>query len=283
MADRHDPPRQQRCRDPYPARRNRSNPLGLPQSPGANPLTGAKFYVPGPAHGVAAQAIVALTGLQPSSANETWGQYRSALHHGAMARRLAANAASPIGSPSWSRSPTSRRPSASRASSEAGRPGAVFAQVQKVFCDNLRSDPHSIPIINTDFLHGDLGGCPTAAKVRADRPTFERRVDEVAASTARRPAVYLLEIGAVGTSQCISAGGAMGEWETDLRYEIAKIAALPHTIVYVEGGYSDSNSPAYTARILNAIGIHTIRGFFTNDTHLNWTINEVTGPPKSPS
>jgi endoglucanase len=45
--------------------------------------------------------------------------------------------------------------------------------------------------------------------------------------------------------------------------------------VYVEGGYSDSNSVRYAARILNAIGIGHIRGFFTNDTHLNWTINEV--------
>jgi endoglucanase len=42
----------------------------------------------------------------------------------------------------------------------------------------------------------------------------------------------------------------------------------------VEGGYSDSNSVAYTARVLKAIGIHRIRGFFTNDTHNNWTINE---------
>jgi endoglucanase len=51
--------------------------------------------------------------------------------------------------------------------------------------------------------------------------------------------------------------------------------ALPHTVVYIEGGYSDSNSVGYTARILNAIGVNKIRGFFTNDTHENWTINEV--------
>jgi endoglucanase len=51
--------------------------------------------------------------------------------------------------------------------------------------------------------------------------------------------------------------------------------ALPHTVVYVEAGYSDGNSPQYTAKILNAIGVAKIRGFFTNDTHENWTINEV--------
>ena len=67
----------------------------------------------------------------------------------------------------------------------------------------------------------------------------------------------------------------MPGWEADLRYEINRIRALPHTVVYVEAGYSDANSPRYTARILNAIGVWRIRGFYTNDTHNNWTINEV--------
>src|ERR1035441_5543109 len=33
--------------------------------------------------------------------------------------------------------------------------------------------------------------------------------------------------------------------------------------------------PSYTARILNAIEVSKIRGFFTNDTHQNWTSAEV--------
>ncbi|MDQ6731120.1 MAG: glycoside hydrolase family 6 protein [Actinomycetota bacterium] len=32
---------------------------------------------------------------------------------------------------------------------------------------------------------------------------------------------------------------------------------------------------AYTARILNAIGVNKTRGSFTNDTHEAWAINEV--------
>ena len=28
--------------------------------------------------------------------------------------------------------------------------------------------------------------------------------------------------------------------------------------------------------MLNAVGVSSIRGFFTNDTHPNWTINEIT-------
>jgi len=53
------------------------------------------------------------------------------------------------------------------------------------------------------------------------------------------------------------------------------MATLPHALVYVEGGNSDSNTPQYAARLLNASDIHRIRGFFTNDTHINWTINEI--------
>jgi endoglucanase len=52
-------------------------------------------------------------------------------------------------------------------------------------------------------------------------------------------------------------------------------SALAHTVVYVEAGYSDANGPGYTARILNAIGVGKIRGFFTNETHEAWTINEI--------
>ncbi len=252
-----------------------SNPLDLSQPPGTNPLSGASFFVPGPAYGAAAQAIVALTGLRPARATETWAHYSARLHEGAVARRLSANPG--LAHQVAELAKIAGEPETQRFSSYVGhgKPSALFAQVRRIFCVNLASDPGSIPVITTYFMHADLGQCPTPAKVRADRPIFERRINAVTAATGRRPAVFLLEVDALGTSKCVTASGAMREWETDLRYEIAKIAALPHTIVYVEGGYSDSNSPAYTARILNAIGIHTIRGFFTNDTHLNWTINEV--------
>jgi endoglucanase len=266
---------QQRCADRYPAKRTASNPLDLPQAPGANPLHGASFFVPGPAHGEAAQAIVSLTGIQPTSAVQTWGAYRAGLHHGAAARRLSANRS--LAHKVGELIKIANQPEAQRFSSfiGGGAKGAVFSQVQKVFCDNLVSDPHSIPIINTDFMHGDLGACPTAAQVRKDRPTFQQRIDEMAEGTARRPAVYLLELGAVGSSTCLAAKGALPAWEGDLRYEINRISALPHTVVYVEAGYSDSNTVAYTAKVLNAVGVRNVRGFFTNDTHLNWTIDEV--------
>jgi endoglucanase len=205
----------------------------------------------------------------------SWPAFQRELQTGAPHRQLAANPA--LARDVQELSKIASQPEAQRFSSysEGGGPGKVFAQAEKIYCQNMTADPGSIPIINTYFLHASLGGCPTPGQVRAYNPVFRRRVNEVAEATGRRPAVFLLELDALGSSKCVWRSGSMPGWEADLRYEINRIRALPHTVVYVEAGYSDSNSPRYTARILNAIGIRKIRGFFTNDTHENWTINEV--------
>jgi endoglucanase len=69
--------------------------------------------------------------------------------------------------------------------------------------------------------------------------------------------------------------GDLADWLSMIRYEVTTLAALPHAVSYVEAGYSDANTPAYTARALRAVDVASIRGFYTNDTHLNWTINEI--------
>jgi hypothetical protein len=267
----------QQCRDPNSAERDPTNPLDLPRAPGANPLAGASFFVDGPAHGAAASAIAQLIGVNPKrlSASESWASLQSKLTIGSLSRTLA-------GDPGLAHQVTelskiASQPEVQRFSSysEGGGPGAIFGQVQKIFCTNVTADPGTIPIINTYFLHASLGGCPTSAQIEAAGPVFRRRVDEMVAGIANRPAVALLELDAIGSSSCIYAHGGMPAWEAALRYEIDAMQALPHTVVYVEAGYSDANTPRYTAKILNAIGVRKIRGFFTNDTHQNWTIDEV--------
>ena len=159
--------------------------------------------------------------------------------------------------------------------SMGGGPGAIFGQTQKILCQNLTADPGSIAMFNTYFLHPTLGGCANAAQVKAYMPTFKRQISEMAAAIDRRPALILAEIDALGSSACIARHGGLPAWEAALKYEVDTFQALPHTVVYVEGGYSDSNSVGYTANALNAIGVDKIQGFFTNDTHNQWTINEI--------
>ena len=267
----------QQCDASSPAQRDPANPLDLPQAPGANPLTGAQFFVPGPAKGSAAGAIAQLLGLDPTNmpVDESWASFARQLASGPLHDKLAAN-------PSLARkvaqlSMIANQPEAQRISSFSwgGTPGGIFKQTQKILCDNLTADPGTIPIFNTYFLHPVLGGCPTFAQVRNYMPLFHSRIDAMASAVGRHPAVFLLELDAIGSSSCVTKMGAMPEWEAALRYEMKAMQSLPHTVVYVEGGYSDSNSVGYTARILNAIGVNSIRGFFTNDTHEAWTSDEA--------
>jgi hypothetical protein len=266
----------QQCPERYPATRNRSNPLDLKTAPGANPLNGANFFVPGPYEGNAASAIASLVGLDPAalSPSESWAQFSQRLSQGSLHAKLAAN-------PSLARkvallSKIAAEPQSQRISSGSwgGTPDGIFKQTQKIVCQVLQADPGTIPIFTTYFLHATLGGDPTPAQVRAYMPLFKARVNAMAAGIDRRPALVLLELDGIGSTRGIVKTGALPEWEAALRYEMNAMQRLPHTVVYVEGGYSDSNSVGYTARVLKAIGIHHIRGFFTNDTHDNWTINE---------
>ena len=266
----------QQCADPYPATRDPSNPLDLPTAPGANPLNGAHFFVDGPRHGSAAGAIAQLLGKDPTRYKDdaSWASFKAKLANGPLHRKLAHNRK--LARKVALLEKIADQPEAQRFSlySAGGGPGAIFAQVQKIFCHNLTADPGSIPIITTYFLY-QAGYCETSSEIVAHRPTFERQVSEMVQGIGNRPAVMLLELDAVGSSSCMARTGALTEWENDIRYEINAVSSLPHAVVYVEGGYSDGASPSYTARVLNAVGVHNIRGFYTNDTHLQWTANEI--------
>jgi hypothetical protein len=267
----------QQCPEPYSSQRDPSNPLALPNPPGPDPLNGANFYVPGPRKGAAAGAIASLVGLNPNNmpVNESWADFQRSLGRGAIAARLAHDKS--LAHKVAELSKVASQPDAQRISiySMGGGPGAIFGQTEKVICGNITADPGSIMAFNTYFLHPTLGGCANAAQINAYMPTFKRQINEMAAAIDRRPALILAEIDALGSSSCIARHGGLGAWEAALKYEVDTFQALPHTVVYVEGGYSDSNSVAYTANALNAIGVNKIQGFFTNDTHNNWTINEI--------
>jgi endoglucanase len=267
----------QQCADPYPATRDPSNPLMIASPPGADPLHGASFFVDGPRHGAAAKVIASMVGLNPDrfSDDYSWARFERRLTHGSLASKLAHNPR--LAHKVAMLSKIASQPESQRVSvySGGGGPGAIFGQTQKILCHNLTADPGTIPVFTTYFLHPVLGGCATRSQISAAGPAFRRRINEMAAAVARRPAVFLLEIDGLGSSDCMQKIGSLGLWEADLKYEAMKMASLPHTVVYLEGGYSDSNGPRYTARALNAAGVRKIQGFFTNDTHLNWTIGEI--------
>jgi endoglucanase len=271
------------CADPYPAQRDPNNPLLLATVPGAsNPLHGASFFIDGPAHGAAAGAIARLLGID---ADVPVGQHLPSFldgvsydvfANGTIAKLL--DAALPVVQQQVTLlEKIASEPDAQRISSfaEGGTPAGIADFTRKLFCHNFTADPGTVPIITTYFLHGSLGGCPSTAQIDAYAPTFKRQVNAVVGATGNRPVVYLLEIDGFGSSACIARHGALPAWESLIRYEVDRMATLPHAVVYVEAGYSDANSARYTARALNRVDISKIQGFFTNDTHNQWTINEI--------
>ena len=263
------------CAGDYPAHRDPSNPLMLAHAPGSNPLNGAHFFVDGPAHGAAAGGIAQLLGVAGEFGDSySWADFDRDLTSGRYAAQLAAN-------PSLRRkvrllAKIASQPEEERFSlySGGGGPGAILGQVHKILCGNLNADPGTIPIFTTFFLY-QAGYCETRSEIIANRPRFERQINEMAEGIGRRPAVLLMEIDAIGSSACMAKNGALGQWEADIRYEINRVSKLPHVVAYIEGGYSDANSVGYTARALNAVGVRKIQGFFTNDTHNMWTIDEI--------
>ena len=166
--------------------------------------------------------------------------------------------------------------------SGGGGPGAIFSQVQRIFCENLSADPGLDPA-DLNVLHAPRGrGLPDSGHDDRDAARLHRRVDEMVASVANRPGRFPDRERRARVLKLCPEDGLHAQWEADLRYETSAVESLPHTVVYLEGGYSDSNGPGYTARVLMAAGIRHIRGFWTNDTHSQWTINEIHWGRRSP-
>jgi endoglucanase len=260
---------------------NASNPLDLPQAPGSNPLRGAPLFVAGPRFGPAAGAIAQELGINPLNASptESWASFSNRITHGSLGRQLTADHGLAVKVGELAK--IAAEPTPMRISSYVmgGTPAGTEGEANKMFCTVLSADPGTIPVINTYYAHPlTKSVCSSRSGMNAVVPRFRKYIDALAAATGNHRVLFFLEEDALGSSGCFARSGTLGIWESMLRYEAQKIGALPHTVAYIEGGYSDGNSASYTAKALKAIGLGKIkglRGFFSDDTHLAWTINEI--------
>lgn len=270
----------------YPAQRDRANPLMLAQTPShGDVLDGADFFVAGPARGTAAGAIAQLLGIgvgEPISSGQplgglsdslSWSTFEDTTVAQRISQRVTPGVASAI--PLLEKIAAEPTPLRISAYSGGGSPAAVYAQTRKLFCTVLQADPGTIPIVTTYFAHAELGGCSSTAQIDADAPRFRAQIAAMARAIGRQPVALFLELDAVGSSDCMAQKGSLPAWESLIRDEALTLEALPHTAVYIEGGYSDSGSAGYAADLLNHMGIRQVQGFFTNDTHLQWTSHEL--------
>jgi endoglucanase len=131
----------------------------------------------------------------------------------------------------------------------------------------------SVMVFST-FFWPNGNECPSAGDLRGWDGTFHRLVNEMARAIGNKRAVVLMEIDGIGVSSCMKRD-ALPLWLRDLKYEAKTLGGQPHTVVYMEGGYSDANSAGLTARRLWKAGVKNVRGFWTNGTHFAWSINEI--------
>jgi endoglucanase len=260
------------CSSRHSARRDPSNPLDLQQAPGSNPLNGARFFVEGPQKGLAAGAIAQMVGANPGNF-ATWPDLANDLDSAPLSRRLAADRG------------LAHRVNLMRKIAEqpetkwltiynrGGAPGAIATSTAEYRCRAHAADPAAIPVVMTYFLKHQ-GSCGTLRETPSDQTAFKRRVDELTSTVRNFPIVVFAEMDAINTADCLSPAG-LSDRLALLKYEVDKLSKLPHGVIYVEGGVSDSIQANRAASYLNKVGIGKIRGFFLNETHYNWTSTEI--------
>jgi endoglucanase len=244
--------------------RDPANPLGLATAPGPDPLNGANLYVEGPGYGLAAMAIAQLVGLDPAKlSSTTWPQFQNYLATStpaAQAQQVALLEKIAVEPETAKFTPYNR----------GGTPPQIFISASNYIC---RVPPGQVAVLTTYYLKHQAD-CKTDIETPADQALFKQRVDATAEAIGTHPFVLFSEFDAVGTAGCLTHAG-LSERMALLKYEINAFSALPHGVIYSEAGESDSNKPAFAAKILKAEGISKIRGFFLGATHEAWTINEI--------
>jgi len=259
---------------PVTSPRDPSNPLALPTPPGSDPLHGAHFFIDGPRHGVVAQTIENLLGLNNSSYSDsdTWAAFKAAV----IAKLPSVSATIAHEVEEYFKIGDEEETQSVSLYAEGGGYTGIYNQVTKLLCDNMLADPtpDTVPVFSTFFAYPKGQFCPSATALEQWWATFKDDVNGMVAAIGQRRSVVLIEIDSIGTISCLH-GLALRLWLRELSYEIASFATLPHVIAYQEAGSEDETSAPNAARFLVDVGVDKIRGFFTNDTHLNWSSKEI--------
>ena len=229
----------------------------------------------------AATEIAQLLGIDPKSLSPTqsWAQFAQQIESGPEQAKLNNDPA--LAKTVDELAAIADQPQPQRVStySWGGTPDGIYKQTVKDFCQIGASDPGTIPIFTTYFLHPNLGGCSTTSQIDAYMPRFKSQIDAMAKATGRHAAVFLLELDAIGSSSCMArlvrcplGGGA------SLRDERDAVASA-------YGRLHRGRLLGFQLRPLHRQSAQrhrrqSIRGFFTNDTHNQWTSHEVSWATK---
>jgi endoglucanase len=134
--------------------------------------------------------------------------------------------------------------------------------------------PGTIPLLAVIRHQGnDCGPHYRAGGEAQDRRTM-RWYDVFAHTVGSSRVVIAFEPDSLGTVECLARDRRRDRLDV-LRHGVDVLSQLPNATIYLEGGASDWEGARRTARQLNYIGIHKVRGFMLNVTHYDWTAANI--------
>jgi endoglucanase len=134
--------------------------------------------------------------------------------------------------------------------------------------------PGSVPQVVTLRHQGKSCHSRYTAGGAAEDARTRRWYEDFARGIGTGRVVIGFEPDSLGTIDCLSRSRRMARLNV-LRYGVDVLSRLPNATIYLEGGASDWEPPARTAKQLRYIGISKVRGFMLNVTHYDWTANNI--------
>ncbi len=129
---------------------------------------------------------------------------------------------------------------------------------------------NAVPLI-TVMRHtgGECNPTYQAGGVREDDAT-RRWYDAFADAVGNSRAIIAYEPDSIGTVDCL-ARSRRDDRIRLLRDGIDRLSKLPNATIYIEATASDWRPVSDTVSKLRRIGVHKVRGFMLNVTHVDWT------------
>jgi endoglucanase len=146
----------------------------------------------------------------------------------------------------------------------------IQGYLDRVQCDQ----PGTVPLMVVMRHQGKgCSGTYRAGGVAEDRRTMNW-YDDFAQTVGDARVVIAFEPDSLGTVDCLAPDRRKARLDV-LRYGVNVLSQLPNATIYLEGGASDWEPAARTAKQLRYIGIDKVRGFMLNVTHHDWTRNNI--------
>jgi endoglucanase len=153
---------------------------------------------------------------------------------------------------------------------KGGTAGAIHSYIERAQQDQ----PGSVPQVVTLRHQGKLCGGGYSGGGASEDARTRRWYDDFARGVGNARVVIGFEPDSLGTLDCLARSRRNARLAT-LAYGVDVLSRLPRATIYLEGGASDWEPAARTAKQLRRIGIAKVRGFMLNVTHYDWTANNI--------